>query len=269
MDYCRQYGVGKPHYNLRILASRKNGASSAPMLSRTWGLAGFTSNSKAGTFLSKANGINLGANLIWIILKFALPDVIIKAHKNNGTDGVFSTTFHELGHASHFKKVGSRYWIKYINYIITYGTFNKVKVPYGDGHGKNAGTCALGEAWANYFGYTLTLKEFGANNRIISPSGFENFDPVKRPNNNSINPIRGGWEGWIPAGIMLDITDSNRDLVRTGYYDNVSGYSTKNIFDALDSGVESPQAFRDRLLRENSNRDSNDIKELFKAYYWE
>ena len=82
-----------------------------------------------------------------------LPDVVIKANASQGTDGVYSTTFHELAHASHHKKVGSGYWVKYINYIITYGA-------YGDGHGKNAGYAGVGEMWGNYFSAVCMDREF-------------------------------------------------------------------------------------------------------------
>lgn len=58
----------------------------------------------------------------------------------------------------------------------------------------------------------------------------------------------------MPFGIMHDLMDSNTDLVRTGFRDNASGYIIRNIYDALDRGIESPQAFRDRLLGENGNR---------------
>ena len=59
------------------------------------------------------------------------------------------------------------------------------------------------------------------------------------------NPIIGrygntnniGWTGWIPGGVMYDLMDTNTDLVRTGFRDNASGYSIRNIYDALDSGV--------------------------------
>ncbi len=151
--YCSQMGIEKPHNNIRIVALGGTGYSSAPMLRRVWGYAGFTTNSKAITFISKANKIALEANVAWILLKFILPDVIIRSGASKGTDGVFSTTFHELGHASHFKKVGSGYWIKYINYIITYGA-------YGDGHGKNSGYCGVGEMWGNYFSAFLIRQEF-------------------------------------------------------------------------------------------------------------
>ena len=186
----------------------------------------------------------------------------IKAHASQGTDGVFETTFHELAHASHFRKVGNGYWIKYINYIITYGA-------YGNGRGKNAGLCALGEAWGNHIGHFLTIQEFGNNNRILSLDAFENFDPWQRPRGDGVDKFVGSWRGWMPVGIMYDLMDANADLVRPSFRDNASGYTIRNIYDALDLGIESPQAFRDRLLRENGNRDAADVRALFEAYYWE
>ncbi|PRX57422.1 hypothetical protein [Flagellimonas meridianipacifica] len=270
LNYCTKFGVGKPHSNLRIVALGGTGPSAAPMLRRVWGIYGFTSRSKVKNFLAKANGISISLNTLAHMLKFIQPDLIIRAGASKGTGRVFETTFHELAHASHFKKVGSSYWIKYINYIITYGTFNSGRRPYGDGHGHNHGVCALGEAWAYHLGYDFTIKEFGINQAPFPLNSFENFDPLKKPNNLNIDRYRNnsGWTGWIPGGIIQDITDNKRDLVRLGYYDDVSGYSIKNVYDALDSGIESPQKFRDRLLIENGNRDANDLKKLFEAYYW-
>lgn len=265
LDYCKQFGIGEPHDNLRIVANGNSGGGAAPMLRRTWGAVGFTTNSNLVSFLNKAV-IFVSLNKIWLVARFVLPDIIIKANANQGTDGVFETTFHELAHASHFKKVGNGYWIKYINYIITYGA-------YGDGHGKNAGLCALGEAWGFHLGYFLTIQEFGNNNRILTATAFENFDPREKPNNtgsgryNNANNI--GWTGWIPGGIMSDLTDTNSDLIRAGFRDNASGYNIKDIYDALDSDIESPQAFRDRLLTENNNMDASDVRNLFGAYHWD
>ena len=262
LDYCTQFGIGRPHSNLRIVANGKSGGGAAPMLRRTLGAVGFRTNSDLVSYLNKS-AISLPLNKIWLILRFVLPDVIIKANASQGTDGVFETTFHELAHTSHFKKVGNGYWVKYINYIITYGA-------YGNGNGKNAGLCALGEAWGYHVGQFLTIQEFGNNNRILSLNAFENFDPRNRPDNiaQAIYRNRSGWTGWMPCGIMHDLIDTNTDLVRTGFRDNVSGYTIRNIYNALDRGVESPQTFRDRLLRENNNRDATDVRALFEAYFW-
>lgn len=263
LDYCTRFGVGKPDYGLRIVANSNGfgGNSAAPMLRKTWGWAGFRTNSDLISFLGKMS-ISVPANALWFIIRLVIPDIIINANASNGTDGVTYLTFHELAHASHFKKVRSNYWVKYINYIITYGA-------YGDGSGKNAGICALGEAWAYHFGHFLTIQEFGNNNRQLTLNAFENFDPLRKGNGDGIDRFTGSWRGWMPSGIMYDLMDTNTDLVRAGFRDNASGYTIRDIYDALDYGVESPQAFRDRLLRENNNKDEADVRELFKAYYWD
>ena len=264
LDYCTRFGIGKPHSNLRIVANGKSGGGAAPMLRRT---IYHITVSKIGVLLA------IPSRLVWIAARFVVPDIIIKASASQGTDGVYTTTFHELGHASHYKKVGNRYWRKYIDKIIDNSLFHASTAPYGSGRGNNHELVGLGEAWGYHIGYFLTMQEFGFNNRELTLNAFENFDPRERPNNTIIgrygNTNNIGWTGWIPGGIMHDLMDTNTDFVRTGFRDNASGYSIKNIYDALDSGVESPQEFRDRLLRENGNIDETDVRNLFEAYYWD
>ncbi len=163
LDYCTQFGIGKPHSNLRIVANGKFGSGAAPMLRRTWGWIGFRSNSDLISFFSKIT-ISVPINALWLVTRFVLPDIIIKANASQGTDGVYSNTFHELAHASHHKKVGSGYWIKYINYIITYGT-------YGDGHGYNSGYAGVSEMWSYYISARLIEEEF-------DDDSFYRFTPI-------------------------------------------------------------------------------------------
>ena len=204
LDYCTQFGIGKPHADLRIVANGNSGGGAAPMLRHTTGVLGFTSNSKFLTFLNKMS-ISIPFNFVWVAFKFVLPDVIIGANADHGTDGVFATTFHELGHASHHKKVGSSYWIKYINYIITYG---KSSNPYGDGHGKNSGVCGIGEMWGNYFSALLIRDEFGYT-----------------------TPFTSNWfwfveeEDWYNPGFLKDV-------------DNISDVTTLEIFSCLNSSTD-------------------------------
>ena len=272
--YCNQFNIGLPHSNLRIVASKRDGSSAAPMLKHVWGFLGFTSKSTIVSFLGKLAGLP-ATILNDTFFKFVLPDIIIKAKSSKGTASIYETTFHELAHASHFKKVGQSFWVKYINYISTYGS-------YGKGTGNNAGLCALGEAWGYHMGYRLTLEEFrsvgGRDNSVITWDGFEDFEPLETGSKDDdiqtfydpANPDKRitNWEGWIPAGIMNDIIDNNRDFVRAGFWDDVTGYTQQDLFDALDKDVDTPQKFRDRLLSENGNRDQTDLEELFEAYYW-
>ena len=268
--YCDQFNIGRPHSNLRIAArSKSDGVGAAPMLRHTWGLQGFSTHSQVANFFLKVNGISFAANALAIITKFMQPDIMINAgySGSNETAEVYETTFHELGHASHMRKAGNSYWVKYINYIITYGS-------YGNGTGHNVGICALGEAWGYHIGKRLVIEEFGNNNPLTPLNAFENFDPEEPGNGDDIlRRVRSGamvsWEGWIPAGLMQDLIDNNADFLRTGFRDNVTGYSHQDLFDALDSDVRSPQQFRNRLLGENGNRDRTYVLTLFEAYFWD
>jgi len=156
-DYCEQFGIGKPHSNLRIVANKQSGGGAAPMMRRTWSWAGFRTNSDLISFLGKAT-LSVPINGLWLLTRLVLPDVIVKANSSQGTRTVFSVTFHELAHASHFRKVGSSYWIKFINYIMTYGKIDGSN-PYGDGHGYNSGICGVGEMWGNYISALFIREE--------------------------------------------------------------------------------------------------------------
>ncbi|MCY1636726.1 hypothetical protein, partial [Marinifilum sp. D737] len=144
---CDRFGIQKPHSNLRLVAKNASkGNSATPMLKHVWGAYGFRPKSGIASLFYKFGfiGVSYLANTFF---RLCLPDIVVTSHSDKGTDKVYLTAFHELAHASHFKKVGSRYWIKYINYIITYG---KKSNPYGSGTGKNAGYCGVGEMWANF-----------------------------------------------------------------------------------------------------------------------
>ena len=205
-NYCSQYGVDRPDYGLRIVANSNgfNGNSGAPMMRKTWGWAGFRSKSDLVSFLGKIS-ISVPANKLWFLIRFVLPDVIINANASQGTREVFSTTFHELAHASHHKKAGSGYWIRYINYIITYGNSNN---PYGDGHGKNSGVCGIGEMWGNYFSALLIRDEFGYTTPFNSDWGW--FEEE---------------EDWYNPGFLKDVN-------------NISDITTSEIFSCLNSSTD-------------------------------
>lgn len=153
--FCKQFDVGLPAHNLRIAVLNYGRGGAAPMLRRTWGKFGFTSKSTLKTFLLKYNGISLRLNQIAAMLKFVQPDLVIKVGTRN-TRAIYNLTFHELAHASHHRKAGNRYWVKYINYIVSYGA-------YGDGSGKNAGVCGVGEMWGYYFDAVCTASEYGTS----------------------------------------------------------------------------------------------------------
>jgi len=67
---------------------------------------------------------------------------------------------------------------------------------------------------------------------------------------------------------MHDLWDTPADNVRGTFVDNAGTFTNQELFNALDWGIESPQAFRDRLLGETGNRDEADVRNLFEAYFY-
>jgi hypothetical protein len=206
-NYCEDYSIAKPPSNLRVWVFENNSnfiLGSAAMLRRTWGLKGLTTTSKIANFYFKTHGLNLYINQIALLTKFAQPDITISLNSSiTQTDNVYNVTFHECAHASHWTKVKSSYWIKYINYIITYGA-------YGDGTGRNAGYCGVGEMWANYIGALFERKAFiryWPYNSTAFGDGWRWF-------------LEG--EDWYNPGFLKDVN-------------NISDISTYEIFSCLRS----------------------------------
>lgn len=138
--------------------------------------------------------------------------MIIKANASQGTGGVYETTFHELAHASHYRKVGSSYWIKYINYVITYGSFSSS--PYGGGGGHNAEYCGIGEMWGNYFAAVCMDREFRTNRELASNVLLFLYNK------------EGGYGGedWYNPGFLF-------------YVNSISDITTAEIFSCLTSST--------------------------------
>ena len=94
------------------------------------------------------------------LIEVFLPDVTIGVEGRDSYREVYSCTCHELAHASHFAKVGTAYWNRYIKYIMT--SYVKTSgMTYGDGTGEDAGVCEVGEMWAYYMESKLYKERYG------------------------------------------------------------------------------------------------------------
>ena len=198
--HCNTYDINKPPRNLRVWVFNTNNVNtakgSAAMLKRTWGFYGWHPKKGLNTLLNYMCGLNLGTTLVGNLVKFVSPDITISTPKrksNKNTLAIYETTCHELSHASHWTKAGNRYWVKYINHIITYKG-------YGSGSGNNAGYCGVGEMWGNYFGAVC------ANDKYSSYSWWSDFHAK---------------EDWYNPGFL-------RNCVK-----NINDLSTNEVFDCL------------------------------------
>ena len=143
--FCLEFGIYRPVVNLRIWSIIQTGkwSGSAPMLRQ---MSYKVINFKDFIISCFVICCSLGISTM-------LPDIFF-LERYSDTRDAYSTIFHELGHASHFSKVGKSYWLKYIEGII----FNK---GYGNGKGRNDGYIGIGEMWGNFIGYMCESKYFG------------------------------------------------------------------------------------------------------------
>lgn len=162
--------ISKPPSDLKILAVRDYEEGCAGMFKRIDNLIYFNGNSTFGDFMVNFFAA-VPANLLFHVIKYALPDIIIGTGSNS-SQFISEKTYHELAHASHFSKVGSDFWADYINYIITYGA-------YGEQSSNNSGICGVGEMWGFGIGYV---------------NGFEKYNTI---------PVLSG--EWFSPNIISDL----------------------------------------------------------------
>jgi hypothetical protein len=149
---CEATGITPPPDNLKIWVWQYG--SSAPMLRRIHHPIEYNGHSPWLNYF-----INIGygstATTLNDILRYVLPDITIT--KQNQYRNIYNTVSHELSHSSHFSKVGSEFWAKYVSYIMTYASSSS---PYGDGTGKNAELCGIGEMWGYFMGNILEFEKY-------------------------------------------------------------------------------------------------------------
>lgn len=96
------------------------------------------------------------------LVKVFLPDITLGLEHEDEYHSIYSTVCHELAHATHFSKVGTSYWNKYILYVL--GSYISTGgMTYGDGKSSNSGYCEIGEMWAYYLSAKMYMERYGGD----------------------------------------------------------------------------------------------------------
>ena len=159
------------------------------------------------------------ADLLSFVIGDQLPDIYAPYYMRYATTARASfieTMFHELSHASHFAKVGTAFWLPYVEYI--YGNGG-----YGTPDLANSGIVGVSEAWAE------DLSNIGLNYIYNKPKylGY-NEDPI---------------EDWIPYGLYHDLNDTGTNES----FDNLSGISFPQIYSQLTVDTRSLATMKAKL----------------------
>ena len=148
--YCRcadnDLGLSLPPADLRIWIFNNMEASSAVMLHHDAVLSNNLISSYLGSYA--------------VLVRYLLPDITLGTKGRSDYASIYSAICHELAHASHFSKVGTAYWNPYIGYVIESYILTG-GMTYGDGTGKNAGLCEIGEMWAYYLQSRMFKDRYG------------------------------------------------------------------------------------------------------------
>lgn len=139
---CEENALTAPPKNLRFWLFQKLDASSSVMMQH----GAILDHALVSSFLG------IAADLVSIFM----PDITLGLSASGSYSSIYSTTCHELAHASHFQNVGSSFWNKYIVYILKSSILDGDM--YGSGNRENAGCCEVGEMWA-YFMEDLLYEE--------------------------------------------------------------------------------------------------------------
>ncbi len=91
------------------------------------------------------------------VVKWFLPDITLGTAHCNDYASIYSSTVHELAHATHYQQVGKGFWNKLIEFIITSFITSGMEA-YGTGGEEEAGLCEVSEMWA-YYVETMMYRE--------------------------------------------------------------------------------------------------------------
>ena len=178
-----------PPSDLRIWIFKNLKASSAAMLHH-------------GSVLSNAQIASYLGNYA-VLIKFLLPDITLGTSGKADYRSIYSDVCHELAHASHFTKVGTKYWNEYIWYIIE-SFISSGGVTYGDGTGTRAGYCEIGEMWAYYLESRMYKDRYGGSFPTFGTS-FWFYPQIFRYLDE-----RGVTESQMFAVLNADVTDKSK-----------------------------------------------------------
>lgn len=138
--------IKEPPSNLRLWIFQKLSASSTVMMQHG----------------SAVDNVDLVKKYLgdWAkLVKWFLPDVTLGLRDDTDYAGIYSTTVHELAHASHFQQVGVEWWDKLVEYVLS-SFITSGLMTYGTGGEQYAGYCEVAEMWAYYLSSRLFRERY-------------------------------------------------------------------------------------------------------------
>jgi hypothetical protein len=282
-DYATQYGFSAAPMGLNIYITNwgiTEGLASTPLFGKRF--VDDLPASYINTYLIGLLGNDLLIGPIVGITRRRL-DMAIDYHRADmsrfTSDFIKETVYHECSHASQYTQMGTGWYTDFVNAELAEiqnhpsGQYN----PYGDGTTSNSPIIALGEAWGYHMGHFLADQRYGLNSSQAIEQGiaYTNNNPVAGLSSHlnlleDFNPNRiNDPFYWIPQGLMYDLIDNRNDNNavprRVPLDDQVVGYTTAQLFNALQSDITTLQAYHTRLISQTSNNPAG-VNTIFTFY---
>lgn len=119
------------------------------------------------------------------LIKNFLPDITIGVNEARSFSTIYASATHEFAHASHFSKVGTPFWNKYIYYILE-SFVATGGATYGSGVGGYAGHCAIGEMWGYFMENLVYMDRYGVPSPSLGVSYWFSPTPLRYINERGL-----------------------------------------------------------------------------------
>jgi hypothetical protein len=260
--YSQQQGIqSAPTNNLIIYAQWANtaghgdfGNASAPMLYH------LTGGTFTDTFLGSLFEFSPTAQIL-SLLHGLLPDITFRV--TGDYEPTFyetqlaHTAFHELGHASHFRRVNANFWLDLMAAEVFHG--GPPCGGYGCGNLTDDGNVQVAESWAQYIGTRNALTRYpnGVTRSAFFGNNLVRFDTLLEQEAWFVN-------NWIPSGIYNDL----EDVFSTTFepWDNTGGASVQQLYNVLNSNVDTMCEYQTEFLRLYPGFNPFDVQNIFVAH---
>lgn len=236
--YCAQEGITNAPQGLICYAqwanfsTNKFGKASTPLLNHISG------SSIVPNFINNLfGGVNVqtGFPNLFNVLESVLPDMTFsvaqQGEPEHYTTRLAQTAFHELGHASHYQKVGAGWWLQLaIDEIPDHSVPGN---PYGDGSHADDARISLAESWAQYIGNEFAVRRYPIGVDFATNGSWSSGLHAISSMLENESYFHGGQ--WMPYGLFHDFRDGyNGNEV----WDNVSGVSIQQLYNNFSSAVD-------------------------------
>lgn len=187
-----------------------------------------------------------------------LPDITVRISGDqqplNYSSRLAQTLFHELSHASYFRKVGSFHWLTVeLAESFTQGPCGG----YGCGGHAGDGNVQVAESWAEFLGTVYAARRYPGGVKFshsITTPGYINLTASLERETFFLND-------WIPVGIYNDLMDVENLALEN--WDHVEGLTINQLYDAFQSNVNSICDYRARLLQLNAGLNPGNVNLVF------